>query len=139
MITYFANNGRLFIHDRGANASFSTQDITREMIEAVRTSDITFVSGYSLLAPDQASAVMQLVEEANNAGKFTVLDVVPHQIFKFIDRPTFQTYTRFVSLLITEFDTIKHFLPDSIDASDVDIHSTAKHLLKQHRALILRC
>jgi sugar/nucleoside kinase (ribokinase family) len=138
MITYLANDSRLFFYDRGANNSFNVRDIRMEMLEAVRDSDISFFSGYSLLAPEQATAVLQLMEAANDSGRFVVLDLVPHKIYKLLDRYTFQKYARLVSLLVTEVDTIKHFLPESINTGELRADEIAAYLLKHHKAVVLR-
>ncbi len=138
MITYLAGGRRLFIYDRGANASFNERDITPTSLAAVAQADILFVSGYSLLIPTQAEAVLQLMQEARAHQRLVALDVVPHKIYELIDTETFRAYTRFVDVLISETVTMQRFFPSlhSLDPS-AECEAIAAYLTRLYPTVIL--
>lgn len=138
MITFLAGNERLLVYSRGANGSFCVQDITEAMYTTVSSSDIVFVSGYTLLVPDQAKAIVQLLEAARKRGKLTVLDVVPHKIDEFLSLEQFLNIAQHIDVLVSETGTLKRLFPSlARDDGKDESASLAEGLLSSHRALIL--
>lgn len=139
-ITYLSHNRRVMIASAGANSTFSGNDISEPMHNAITNSNILFVSGYALLSPDRAKAVIQLMQLAHENNKMVLLDLVPHEIYQYIDVQLFESATKHVHVLVTNIHTINHFLHMDINNTDLDksIFKIAKILLEKHNALILR-
>ncbi len=142
MITYFANDMRIMISNRAASGSFAPADITPAMRQSIARSDILFVSGYALLTEAQRQTTEAFMRLARDSGRMVALDLVPHQIYKVIDLATFERIAASVSLLITEVNTIHHFLPayqTANGASDSgSLLTLAEALLQRHDAVVLR-
>jgi sugar/nucleoside kinase (ribokinase family) len=139
MITYFSQDRRILVGDKGANGSFTMEDITPSLLRKVATADILFVSGYSLLVAEQARAIVRLTEEAKKHGRVVVLDVVPHKIYETINSLLFTAYTQHVGVLVSEINTIKRlFLETTFHRTIGDEREIAKHLLQRYDAVILR-
>lgn len=124
LLVYFEDDQRLLIADRGANNTFSVEDIDNEQLETIKKSDIFFVSGYWLMNPSQAEASVELMREASYAGKTVVLDVVPHQIYKILDTSTFLKYTECVTSIISETNTVARIFPELNSYIDSDSESS---------------
>lgn len=139
MITYFSEDARLLVADRGANDSFTMKDVSPYLLEIIAQSDILFVSGFMLVESVQAQAVIRLMKEARSHHKLVILDVVPHSIYKFVDSPTFGEYTKFVNVLISEIATVRRLF-SSIESYDLQtqVDEIAENLLKDYDAVILR-
>jgi sugar/nucleoside kinase (ribokinase family) len=139
MITYFSEDARLLVADRGANDSFTMEDLSPEFLATVARSDILLVSGFMLVEPTQARAMMRLMEEARSHHRLVILDVVPHSIYKSVDGSTFREYTRFVNVLISEIATVRRLF-SSLEVYDLQtqVDEIAADLLKNYDAVILR-
>lgn len=64
---------RRFIHTLGANAVFSTRDIS---LDAVRQARVLYVGGYLLMDALRPDALAEIFGQARSAGVKTVLDIV---------------------------------------------------------------
>lgn len=84
MITYLPHDRRFMISDPGANAAFETGDIDTCMWQAARQRGLIHVSGYALLQPARRQATLKLVEAARSAGATVAIDVVPHDIDRYV-------------------------------------------------------
>jgi sugar/nucleoside kinase (ribokinase family) len=139
MITYFSQDRRILVADKGANGSFNMEDIIPSLLRKVATADIFFVSGYSLLVTEQARAIVRLTEEAKKHGRVVVLDVVPHKIYETVNNLLFATYTQYVGVLVSEINTVKRLFPETGSYKTIgDEREIAKHLLRHYDAVILR-
>jgi sugar/nucleoside kinase (ribokinase family) len=138
MITYFAESERLMVYDRGANESLTLDKLTPESLDTAAQADILFVSGYALLVPEQAEAVLRLMQEAYNHRRLVVLDLVPHDIYQHIDADTFRAYTACVHVLISEVGTIRRLFPALQDNhQDSDYTGMAAYLTPIYPVVIL--
>jgi len=141
MITYLRNGERILVADKGANGSFNKADISTIMRETVTSADVLFVSGYSLLEPEQAKATLYLMEEARHYERLVVLDVVPHSIYTIINNVAFRQLTKPVNVIISEVNTMKRLFfsgKESSPESDIPIIVVAQCLLENYEAVILR-
>ncbi len=139
MITYFSQNRRILVGNKGANGSFTMQNITPSLLKKVAESDIFFVSGYSLLFAEQAQAVVRLSHEAKKHGRIVALDVVPHNIYNTITKEIFYEYTQYVDILISGINTIKRLFPKTAHCETIgDEKKIAKYLLQRYNTVILR-
>jgi len=139
MITYFSQDRRILVADKGANGSFTMEDITPAPLRKVAASDIFFVSGYSLLVAEQAQAIVRLIEEAKKHGRIVVLDVVPHKIYKTINTALLVKYTQNIGILVSEINTVKRLFPETRYYNDIeDEEKIAKYLLQHYDAVIMR-
>lgn len=141
MITYLSTGERLLVSESGANSSFSMADITPSMEESVTGSDILFVSGYSLLNETKAQAIFHLMQKARDCGRMVVLDVVPHSIYKVVDKPTFLRLTTPVNVIASEVNTMKHLFfhgTDRLPESSISVRTVADRLLNLYDAVILQ-
>jgi sugar/nucleoside kinase (ribokinase family) len=84
MITYLPHDRRFMISDPGANAAFESKDINDCMLQAVTGAGLVHVSGYTLVQPARRSAIFKLIEAARSAGATIALDVVPHDIDRYV-------------------------------------------------------
>lgn len=84
MITYLPHDRRFMISDPGANATLEITDIDDCMWQAVRCAGLVHVSGYTLVQPARRSAILKLIEAARSAGAEIAIDVVPHDIDRYL-------------------------------------------------------
>lgn len=139
MITYFSQNRRILVADKGANGAFTLEDVTLSILRHVATTDILYISGFSLLLPEQAQAVVRLTEEAKKHGCLVVLDVVPHKLYETVNSSLFQIYTQHVGVLVSNTATLKRLFPKIASCRTIgDEEHIAQYLLHQYDALILR-
>jgi sugar/nucleoside kinase (ribokinase family) len=138
IIMYFSKDDRILVADRAANASFSREDITSDIINVTETSDILFISGYWLMLPEQAQAIVTLTKRAEAKGTLTVLDVVPHRIYQILNQDTFIDYTNSVQVLVSAVDTVKRLFPEvKIFDKDLELDKIAEVLLQYYKCVIL--
>jgi sugar/nucleoside kinase (ribokinase family) len=139
IIMYFADDNRILVADRAANASFNHKDITPDLINVIETSDILFISGYWLMLSEQALTTIDLAKKAEAKGKLTVLDVVPHRIYQILNRDTFIDYTASIQVLVSEVNTVRRLFPE-VEMFDVnlEVDKIAKVLLQYYKCVILR-
>lgn len=139
MITTFNQDRRILVADKGANGSFTMEDITPLLLRKVAISDVFFVSGYSLLVPTQAQAIIRLTQEAKENGRVVVLDVVPHEIYNTVNNLLFAQYTQNVGVLVSGTNTIQRLFPETMPyASPEDEKRMAERVLSHYDAVILR-
>jgi hypothetical protein len=141
MVTYLSAGERLLVAEAGANGTFCSADITPGMEQHVAGSDIVFVSGFALVKDARAQAMTYLMEKAAQAGRLVVLDVVPHDIYKMMDRSTFLALTKPVHVVAVEVNTAKRLFfsgDESLPESDVPIRVVADRVLDHYNATILQ-
>lgn len=135
IMTYLGHDQRVMVYDRGANGQFTRTDLSSTVLKEIAGADIVFVSGYTLLVPEQAEAVVSCMQEAYQHRRLVVLDVVPHKLYETLDQETFLSYTRFAHLIMSELGTLRHFFP-ALQTND-DISDIATYLTQVYPALIL--
>jgi len=138
LMVYFNQDKRILVASRGANTSFTTKDVTDSIINAVGNSDILFLSGYWLMDIEQAKATLSLMEIASKRGKLVVLDIVPHQIYKILDRDSFMQYSRHANLIVSNVSTLVQLFPEvkQFDPT-TELSEIAKELLQYYKVLVL--
>lgn len=136
LLIYLGSETRKIIVYNEAEATFKRDDVTEEMETVVSKSDVLFVSGYSLMDPLQAAATVHLLDIASRSHTLTVLDVVPHRIYKYLSPEQFQDVTRCVNVLISEVATIRRLFPQIQNEKDESI--IADHVLERYNCAILK-
>jgi sugar/nucleoside kinase (ribokinase family) len=90
---------------------FEPAEITLEMRAAVRAADLVHVAGYVLLQPSRREAVLGLMQEAQVAGAAVALDLVPHDLFRYLDGAELLSSLRpLVTWLVVELGTAQGVL-----------------------------
>lgn len=141
VIVYLPNDQRLLVVDKGANATFGVEDISREMVNAIESTDVLFVSGYSLLVPEQAAATATLMEIAQQANSLVVLDVVPHKLYTTFTGDYFRKFTQNADILVSEINTVKRLFftgHHALPGSNISVDDVALKVLEDYPIVILR-
>ena len=81
IIIYQPGDNRIMFADRGANIGFTLDNLPEAAEETILASNIFHVSGYTLLRPEQRDAAKYLMRLATDAGVFTSVDIVPHDLY----------------------------------------------------------
>ncbi len=85
IIVYLPNDHRFMVSDVGANGTFGSDDIRAPMLEAVtRGGGLVHVSGHALVQQGRRAAIQELVKSATLAGATIAVDIVPHDIDRFV-------------------------------------------------------
>lgn len=84
IVVYLPGDRRLMLYDPGANATFEAGDIDDHIWNAVARPGLLHVSGYALVRPARRAATQALVQAARAAGATVAIDLVPHEIDRFV-------------------------------------------------------
>ncbi|MFW6724525.1 carbohydrate kinase family protein [Streptomyces sp. MAR4 CNY-716] len=116
VITYLPGNRRFMVSDTGANGSLNLKDVTAAMTDTVARARLVYASGYTLVQPGRRSATMSLLRTAREHGADVALDLVPHELDRYVE-PT-------------------SLLDEAIELSTwiFAVESTARRLLGRHEA-----
>jgi len=85
LIVYFSGDRRLMVSDAGANTTLCRADLTTSIRDEIRAASLLHVSGYLLMQDERRAVVLDLMAEARDANTIIALDLVPHDLDRFID------------------------------------------------------
>jgi sugar/nucleoside kinase (ribokinase family) len=85
LIVYFSADRRLMVSDAGANTTLCESDVTAAMRAATAGAALLHVSGYLLVQDERRAVVLDLMAAARDAGTTVALDLVPHDLDRFVD------------------------------------------------------
>jgi sugar/nucleoside kinase (ribokinase family) len=110
MICYLPNDHRLMVSDAGANATFSIDDIDHLMLSAVTRPGLVHVSGYALVQQSRRKATQKLIMAAQSAGATVAIDIVPHDIDRFVSPTAIREVLTSADWIITAKSTARRLL-----------------------------
>lgn len=111
VVVFGPDDRRVMVSDPLANATLEPAELTLEMRAAVRAADLVHVAGYVLLQPARRAAVLELMEEARAAGATVAFDLVPHDLFRYLDgAELLRTLRPLVTWLLVELRTAQGVL-----------------------------
>lgn len=88
LIVYFSEDRRFMVSDAGANTTLCDADVTAAMRTAIDSASLLHVSGYLLMQDERRAVVLDLMAAARDAGTTVALDLVPHDLDRFVDTST---------------------------------------------------
>lgn len=88
LIVYFSEDRRFMVSDAGANTTLCEADLTEAMRAATTGAALLHVSGYLLVQDERRAVVLDLMAAARDAGATVALDLVPHDLDRFVDTAT---------------------------------------------------
>jgi sugar/nucleoside kinase (ribokinase family) len=131
VVLYRSGDRRLMLCDPGANATFGAADVTAPMRAAAAAARLVHVSGYALLAPGRRAAVLDLVRQARSAGAIVAVDVVPHDIDRYLaGADVGEMLAGLVDVLLLELCTARRVLglPGSEDTGSAAMAAVLERL-----------
>ncbi len=138
IIFYRPNDKRLMIADRGANSSFVLNNLP-SFESILATTNLLYISGYSLLYIEQRKAVHYLIDKFKNEGAFIFCDVVPHNIFNDVSFETYSSWTKQCDGIAIEAHTISGFFNlGQPPYSEETKNEMIQHLLNRYKFCLIR-
>lgn len=110
IMIYYSDNRRFVVADRSAGDSFRLDNLPPNIYELLENVDLLYVSGYGLQTKLRNEAVQTLMHHAQAAGAFTIVDIVPHQIYKSISFNEYKQLLVWANAISVEGPTLMGFL-----------------------------
>jgi sugar/nucleoside kinase (ribokinase family) len=141
VMIYLQGDQRIILGSRGANAHLTAKDFGTEAMQYLCSSDLLFVSGYTLLDSKPREAVYQITKIAHEAHTFVAFDIVPHTLYQLLTFEQLIHYTAYADAVTLELNTARRFLGladrvrQPFDNKEIDLISAK--LLNYYQLVIL--